>query len=48
MADDQEKKYEATLKELQEKEDPEIDIVFDTTEDDVNWLRQGRKKRPKA
>ena len=35
--------YKKQLKDEQKK-NPKVDLIVDTTEEDVNWLRGGNKK----
>jgi hypothetical protein len=39
---EQQKKYQETLKAAR-KENPEVDLVLDTTAEDVDWLRGKRR-----
>lgn len=39
---EQKKKYQETLKAARER-DPEVDLVLDTTAEDVDWLRGKRR-----
>ncbi len=39
---EQQKKYQETLKAARER-DPQVDLVLDTTPEDVNWLRAARR-----
>ena len=39
---EQQKKYQETLKAARER-DPEVDLVLDTTAEDVDWLRVTRR-----
>ena len=42
---EQERRYQATLKAARER-DPEVDLVLDTTAEDTDWLKAGRKDGP--
>ena len=39
---EQEERYRKTLKAAREQ-DPEVDLVLDTTREDVDWLRVARR-----
>ncbi len=41
---EQSEKYQKTLKAARER-DPEVDLVLDTTAEDVDWLKRRRWRR---
>ena len=42
---DYKEKYKATKEKLEKKSNTKIDLLLDTTENDVNWIKVVRRKR---